>query len=152
MEKTKQNAYYLPQNIDLIKPVVLKLNVVRYTLSNITQWHILVVHWMNLSGKSTILKVINKINSRLRFLYRKSRFLSPSLRRLLCNSLTQPHFDHACSAWYPNLNERLKSKLQMLQNKCILFSLNLNNRANIGQNELEKTNWLPINKPLRKNY
>ena len=50
------------------------------------------------SGESMALKVINKINSRLRFLYRKNRFLSPPLRRLLCHSLIQPHFDYACSA------------------------------------------------------
>ena len=98
-----------------------------------------------LSGESIALKVINKINSRLRFLYRKNRFLSPPLRRLLCNSLIQPHFDYACSAWYPNLNKRLKSKLQILQNKCIRFCLNLNNRAHIGQKEFEKINWLPVN-------
>ena len=39
-----------------------------------------------LSGESIALKVINKINSRLRFLYIKNRFLSPSLGRLLCDS------------------------------------------------------------------
>ena len=72
-----------------------------------------------LSGESMALKVINKINSRLRFLYRKNRFFSPPVRRLLCNSLMQPHFDYACSARYPNLSKRLKSKLQILQNKCI---------------------------------
>ena len=98
-----------------------------------------------LSGESMALKIINKINSKLRFLYRKNRFLSPPLRRLLCNSLIQPHFDYACSAWYPNLNKRLKSKLQILQNKCIRFCLNLNNRAHIGQKEFEKINWLPVN-------
>ena len=89
-----------------------------------------------LSGESMALKVINKINSRLRFLYRKNRFLSPPLRRLLCNSLIQPHFDYACSAWYPNLNKRLKPKLQILQNKCIQFCLNLNNRSHIGQKRI----------------
>ena len=70
------------------------------------------------------LKVISKINCRLRFLYKKNRFLSLRLRRLLCNALIQPHFDYACSAWYPNLNNRLKLKLQILQNKCIRFCLN----------------------------
>ena len=98
-----------------------------------------------LSGESMALKVINKINSRLRFLYRKNRFLSPPLRRLLCNSLIQPHFDYACSAWYPNLNKRLKSKLQILENKCIRFCLNMNKRAHIGQKEFEQINWLPVN-------
>ena len=41
-----------------------------------------------LSGESMALKVINKINSKVRFLYRKNRFLSLPLCRLLCNSLT----------------------------------------------------------------
>ena len=58
----------------------------------------------NYSGKTMALKIISKINCRLRFLYRKNRFLSQRLRRLLCNALIQPHFDYACSAWYPNLN------------------------------------------------
>ena len=96
------------------------------------------------------LKVISKINSRLRFLYRKNRFLSPPLRRLLCNSLIQPHFDYACSAWYPNINKRLKTKLKILQNKCIRFCLNLNNRAHIGQNEFEQYNWLPVNEHFKQ--
>ena len=98
-----------------------------------------------LSGESMALKVINKINTRLRFLYRKNKFLSPPLRRLLCNSLIQPHFDYACSAWYPNLNKILKSKLQILQNECIRLCLNLNNKAHIGQKEFEQINWLNVN-------
>ena len=56
-----------------------------------------------MSGESMALKVINKINSRLKFLHRKNKFLTPALRRLLCNALVQPHFDDASSAWYPNL-------------------------------------------------
>ena len=91
------------------------------------------------------LKVISKINCRLRFLYRKNRFLSQPLRRLLCNALIQPHFDYACSALYPNLNNRLKSKLQILQNKSIRFCLNLDSKTHIGLTEFEKINWLPIN-------
>ena len=91
------------------------------------------------------LKVINKINSRLRFLYTKNIFLSQPLRRLLCNPLIQPHFNYACSAWYPNLNNRLKSKLQILQNKCIRFCLKLDSKAHIGLTQFEKINCLPIN-------
>ena len=37
-----------------------------------------------------------KIITRLRCLYRKNRFLSQSLHRLLCNAIIQPHFDYAC--------------------------------------------------------
>ena len=42
---------------------------------------------------STILKVINKINGKLKFLHRKGRFLSPGIRIMLSNALIQPHFD-----------------------------------------------------------
>ena len=65
------------------------------------------------------LQVIKKINTKLRFSYRKNKFLSQPLRRLLCNAIMQPQFDYACLAWYPNLNKNLKKKLQTLQNKCI---------------------------------
>ena len=48
------------------------------------------------------LNVIDKINSRLKFLLRQNRFLTPPLRRLLCNALIQPLFDYACTAWFPS--------------------------------------------------
>ena len=41
-----------------------------------------------LSGETMALKVINKINSRLKYMYRKNRYLTPYLKRLLCNSTT----------------------------------------------------------------
>ena len=41
------------------------------------------------------LKVTNKINGRLKFPYRKNRYLTPYLKRLLRNALIQPHFDYA---------------------------------------------------------
>ena len=44
----------------------------------------------SVSGESTALNVIDKINSRLKFLHRQNRFLTPPLRRLLCNALIQP--------------------------------------------------------------
>ena len=91
------------------------------------------------------LQVIKKINTRLRILYGKNRFLSQPLRRLLCNAIMQPHFDYGCSAWYPYLNKSLKKKRQTLQNKCIRFCLNLNNRDHIGLTKFEKINWPPIN-------
>ena len=47
----------------------------------------------NLSGRGMALKVLNKINSRLRFLYRKQNIFDKLLRRLLCNALIQPHFE-----------------------------------------------------------
>ena len=65
----------------------------------------------NLSGEPVALQVIKKINTRLRFLYRKNRFLSQPLRRLLCNAIIQPHFEYECSAWYPYIyNQKPKEK------------------------------------------
>ena len=55
------------------------------------------------------LKVHNKINGRLCFLFRKNRYLSQYLKRLLCNAVIQPPFNYACSAWYPNLNKKLNA-------------------------------------------
>ena len=127
---------------------------IRYGTVHIKQYHTVTylgcVLDENLSGEPMALQVIKKINTRLRFLYRKNRFLSQPLRRLLCNAIIQPHFDYSCSAWYPNLNKSLKKKLQTLQNKCICFCLNLNNRDHIGLTEFEKINWLPINDCLEE--
>ena len=50
-----------------------------------------------MSGETMELSIINKINNKLKFLYWKSRFLTPTLRRLLRNALIQPHFDYTCS-------------------------------------------------------
>ena len=72
-----------------------------------------------ISGESMALKVINNINSRLRFLHRKNKFLTPALRRLLCNALIQPHFHYASSVWYPKLTQKMKSKIQITQHKCV---------------------------------
>ena len=33
--------------------------------------------------------------------------------------------------------------MQVAQNKCIRFCLNLGNRAHIGMKEFKKINWLP---------
>ena len=64
-----------------------------------------------MSGESIALKPINEINSRLKFLHRKNNFLTPALRRLLCNALTQPPFDYASRACYPNLTQKMKNKI-----------------------------------------
>ena len=57
----------------------------------------------SLSGESITLHVLNKISSRLRFVYRQKILLNKLLQRLLCNAMIQPFFDYACSSWYPSL-------------------------------------------------
>ena len=66
-----------------------------------------------------------------------------SLRRLLLNALIQPHFDYACTSWFPMLNKRLSKKIQSAQNKCIRFYLHLNNTVHVGAAEFKAINWLP---------
>ena len=97
-----------------------------------------------MSGEPTAYKTIKKINFRLNYLFRKKHFLTPRLRRLLCDALIQPHFGYACTAWYPNLNKKLKNKIQTTQNKYVRFCLNHDKMAHISQNEFEKLNWLRI--------
>lgn len=97
-----------------------------------------------LSGEQMALKVLGKINGRLKMLYREGKYLTQRLRRMLCNALIQPNFDYACSAWYPNLSKKLKNKLQIAQNKCIRFCLFLGNREGIRFKHFKQINWLPV--------
>ena len=89
------------------------------------------------------IKVLGLVNRRLKFLYRKQRFLTYPSRRLLCNALIQPHYDYTCSTWYPSLSKRLLKKIQISQNKCIRYCLKLDNRSHVGVVEFKKLNWLP---------
>ena len=103
-----------------------------------------------MSNKTMALGVTEKINSRLKSLYRKNRVLDVPHRGLLYNALIQPHFDYACTAWYPNLSKKLKDKLQVTQNKCIRFCLKLQSREHISNEHFHKLNWLPINQRLKQ--
>ena len=97
-----------------------------------------------MSGEAMALKVIHKINNKLKFLYRKNVFLTPKLRCLLYNALIQPQFDYACSTWYPNLTQKLKHRIQTTQNKRMRFCLLLDKLKHISHEELECLNWLPV--------
>ena len=63
---------------------------------------------------------------------------------MLCNTIIQPHFDYASSAWYPNLSKGLKNKSQIDQNKCVRYCLYLCNREGIRYKHFKEMNWLPI--------
>ena len=89
-------------------------------------------------------KVLKKLNAKLKFLYRQSRYLNPAYWRLLCSALIQPHFDYGCSSWFPLLKKKLKLKLQKAQNKRIRFCLNLPPRSHIGPSHFRKISWLPV--------
>ena len=103
----------------------------------------------NLSGVAMATKVLGTINGRLKFLYRKQKFLGFSLRRLLCNALIQPHFDYACAAWYPNLNKRVVKKSN-LSKQMLRFCLKLKNRDHVGVKEFREINWLPTKERFKQ--
>ena len=63
-----------------------------------------------MSGESLANKAISKVNARLKVLHQKNKYLTPYLCGLLCNALILPHFDYACSAWYPNLSKKTKTQ------------------------------------------
>ena len=52
--------------------------------------------------------------------------------------------------WYPLLNKRQSKRIQIAQNKCIRYCLNLDNKAHIGTNEFLKINWLPTKKRVEQ--
>ena len=62
---------------------------------------------------------------------------------MLCNSLIQPHFDHACLSCYTVVSKKIRKKIQFTQNKCIHVCLKLNSRHHKGAKELKEINWLP---------
>ena len=69
---------------------------------------------------------------------------------MLCNALIQPHFDYACPAWNPNLTEKTKKKIQIMQNKCIRFCLRLDKMRHISEEDFRLINWLPTSKSVNQ--
>ena len=98
----------------------------------------------NVSGEAIASKVLSKVNGRLKFLIRKSKFLDLKTRISVVNAIIQCHFDYACSSWFSGLSASTKSKLQICQNKLIRFVLDLSPRTHIGWEHFQMTGWLPI--------
>ena len=97
-----------------------------------------------LSGKLILENILKKGNSRLKFLRRQAKCLNLASKRLLSSALIQCHMDYVCSSWYHGLQNALKHKLQILQNKTIRFVLDLTPRSHIGYSEFNRVNWLPV--------
>ena len=62
--------------------------------------------------------------------------------------MIQHFFDYECNAWYPNVNTKLKTRLQAAQNKCVRFCLKLNDRCSIKSKDSEKINWFPFHEKV----
>ena len=50
----------------------------------------------------------------------------------------------------PQPQKKFKTKLQTLQNKCVRFCLQLDNRGHVGMIEFKKINWLPVDYRFRQ--
>ena len=100
----------------------------------------------SLSGESMVKSIIQKANARLKFLYRKQKYLNLHTKKLLVMSLIQCHFDYACSFWYPGLTQFLRNRLQTTQNKIIRFVLKMGPRSHIGEDAFKAVGWLPVSK------
>ena len=142
-EKTKSILFSPKNKCKSADPIVIKRNEVTLKQFSTVEYLGCLLD-ETLSGREMALKVLKKINGKLRFLYRQGKYLNPRLRRMLCNTLIQPHFDFACSAWYPNLTQGLKDKLQIAQNKCIRYCLFIANREGIRYKHIREINWLTV--------
>ena len=91
------------------------------------------------------LNVSDKKNSRLKFLHRQNRFLTPHhLCRLLHKTLIKSLFDYVCTAWFANLSKKLRLRLQATQNKYISFCLQLDKISSICVKEFLELNWFNV--------
>ena len=70
------------------------------------------------------------------------------LRKLLCNSWIQPCFDYVSTSCFSLLHWNLKHKLQIAENKCIRYCLDLPPGFHV--NELASISW--TNRILHSNY
>ena len=63
-----------------------------------------------------------------------------------------PSYNHILitHAWYPNLNAKLKRKLQIMQNKCIRFCLKLDKMHHICEEDFKAINWLPVDQRVQQ--
>ena len=94
------------------------------------------------------MKVLNKVNAKVKFLYRRNNYLTLRLKKLQPNALIQSHFDYGCTLWFPHLNKNLKHKVQAVQNKCIRLCLDLPSRSHTDVFHLEKITRLSISERL----
>ena len=98
----------------------------------------------NLSGSSTITKIVSKCNNKIKFLYRNAKNLDKKTEMLLTSALVQCHFDNGCSIWYTDTTCLLEKKLQITQNKVIRLILGLPSRSHIGPTEFSGASMLPV--------
>ena len=87
---------------------------------------------------------MEKTNARLKFLYRKNKFLNSHTKRLLVMSLIQYHFDYACSFYYLRVSQLPRNRLRTTQNKIVSFVLKMCPWSNTGQDVFKAVGQLSV--------
>ena len=59
--------------------------------------------------------------------------------------MIQPFGEYTCPAWYPSLRKDLQKRLQVSQNNCVRFCLQLDKKTGIAVAEFKEIIWLNIN-------
>ena len=98
----------------------------------------------HLTGVNMAQKVLTKINQRIRFISRISRFLDKRALQTLAGALVQSLFDYACTSWYSSTHKKLKNKLQTSQNKLVRLVLKLPARAHLESSHFARLGWLKV--------
>jgi hypothetical protein len=93
-----------------------------------------------LSCENIVLSIIQKMNARLRFLYRKACYLKRLARTTLCSALIQCYFDYACCG----ISKQLRHKVQVTEFKVVSFILNLGPRESISSDILDSLGILNV--------
>ena len=68
---------------------------------------------LKLSGETMYSKFLKKLNSKLKFLFRQSRHVTPEFGRLLCNALILPYFEYESSSWFFLFKNQFSKKLKI---------------------------------------
>lgn len=97
-----------------------------------------------LSGAGQAQKVITKVNQRVRFMARISKYLGKKARLTLAGAIIQPYYDYACCSWYNGLSKFFKNKLQISQNKLVRIILDLTPRTNLDPAHFVGLGWLRV--------
>ena len=98
----------------------------------------------DLSGTSLGNNIIKKVNSCLKFLYRKRVFLKFKERKLLSNAILQSRFDYGINVYFRNVNQNIKIKIQTAQNKMIRFILGHSPRKHLTFNDFRAVKMLSM--------
>ena len=97
-----------------------------------------------LNGNAHVTSVLKTCAGRLAFLYRNSRYLDMSCRKMLAAALVQPYMDYCISSWYSGISSYFKNRLDTLQRKLVRFINGFDWRHHVDCHDLRNLSWLTI--------